>query len=108
MPRPKYRAPVQKEHKEKLESFSFADAWRRKSLQSIYSPMGTRAPSRRASFLSRKSVGGRSTGRKSLGGRSVRGASVTSDDTEKTTPGAKLEGQPEADGDDDVANGISL
>ncbi|KAK1087796.1 hypothetical protein LTR33_000873 [Friedmanniomyces endolithicus] len=46
MPRPKYRKPPTKEHKEKLDSFSFGDAWRRKSFQSNYSPMGTRAPSR--------------------------------------------------------------
>lgn len=62
MPRPKYRQPPKKEHKEHLESFSFADAWRRKSFQSQYSPMGTRAPSRlpsaapsrRSSWYSRK------------------------------------------------------
>lgn len=107
MPRPKYRAPPQKEHKEKLEAFSFADAWRKKSFQSNYSPMGTRAPSRRTSFLStgRKSIGGRSTGRKS---ETPRTGSVTSVDTEKIKPGAMLEGQPEADGDDDVANGMSM
>ena len=40
MPRPKYRAPPKKEHKEKLEAFSFPDAWRKKSFQSQYSPMG--------------------------------------------------------------------
>lgn len=110
MPRPKYRAPPQKEHTEKLEAFSFADAWRKKSFQSNYSPMGTRAPSRRASFLSRKSIGGRSTRsvRKSVSGRSVksaRTASVTSEDTEKTKSANMLEGQPEVEGDDDVANG---
>ncbi|KAK5110473.1 hypothetical protein LTR62_005824 [Meristemomyces frigidus] len=64
MPRPKYRKPPTKEHKETLEAFSFAEAWRRKSFQSVYSPMGTRAPSRknssrgpsrRVSFVSRKS-----------------------------------------------------
>ena len=113
MPRPKYRAPPQKEHKEKLEAFSFADSWRKKSFQSTYSPMGTRAPSRRTSFLSmgrksRKSFSGRSTGGKSESGRT---GSVSSDTTEKSMPrpregmGAKLEGQPEAEGDDDVTNG---
>ncbi|KAI5209070.1 hypothetical protein E4T39_01162 [Aureobasidium subglaciale] len=61
MPRAKYRAPVKKEHKEKLESFSFTSAWRRKSFMSEYSPMGTRMPSRRASLISRKSFGGRSS-----------------------------------------------
>lgn len=111
MPRPKYRAPVQPEHKEKLEAFSFADAWRKKSFQSTYSPMGTRAPSRRASLFSRKSFTGRS--RKSFSGRSTGGrseggrtGSVASETTEKTTPGMKLEDQPEAEGDDDVTNGM--
>jgi len=45
----KYRRPVEKAHREKLESFSFANAWRRKSYQSIYSPMGSRMPSRKNS-----------------------------------------------------------
>lgn len=49
MPQPKYRRPVQKEHKEKLEAFSFAKAWRRKSNASLYSPMGSRMPSRKNS-----------------------------------------------------------
>ncbi|KAF2673464.1 hypothetical protein BT63DRAFT_451514 [Microthyrium microscopicum] len=45
----KYRRPVQPEHKEKLDSFSWATAWRRKSLTSQYSPMGSRMPSRQGS-----------------------------------------------------------
>jgi hypothetical protein len=49
MPPMKYRRPVAPEHKEKLEAFSFARAWRRKSTQSQYSPMGSRMPSRRGS-----------------------------------------------------------
>lgn len=109
MPRPKYRAPPSKEHKEKLEAFSFADAWRKRSFQSTYSPMGTAAPSRRASWISRrsiKSIDARNS-RKSVSGRSEGGRtnSVGSVDTEKTKSGKKLEGQPEAEGDDDVANG---
>jgi hypothetical protein len=61
MPQPKYRRPVAKEHKEKLEAFSFASAWRRKSSQSMYSPMGSRAVSRNASVASAKNAtaGGR-------------------------------------------------
>jgi len=51
MPPMKYRRPVDKAHKEKLESFSFANAWRRKSFQSQYSPMGSRMPSRRNSIV---------------------------------------------------------
>jgi hypothetical protein len=49
MPQSKYRRPVAKEHKEKLEAFSFANAWRRKSNGSTYSPMGSRMPSRKNS-----------------------------------------------------------
>ncbi|KAF2756896.1 hypothetical protein EJ05DRAFT_517258 [Pseudovirgaria hyperparasitica] len=49
MPTPKYRRPVAKEHKERLEAFNFATAWKRKSQTSLYSPMGSRMPSRRNS-----------------------------------------------------------
>lgn len=55
MPRQKYRAPVKKEHKEKLDSFNFGTAWKRRSQQSIYSPMGSRVPSRRGSAATRPS-----------------------------------------------------
>lgn len=122
MPRPKYRAVPKKEHKEKLESFSFAEAWRRKSFQSQYSPMGTRAPSRRNSA---RTPGSRrsswiSLGRKSFSGPSTDGRSnsVTSHDTEKSSvqkrEGAMhmgaaipttLQTEPEAEGDDDIHNG---
>lgn len=96
MPRPKYRAIPKKEHTEKLEAFSFADAWRKKSFQSSYSPHGTRAPSRRNSLFSRKSFSGKSTG-----GRT---ASVISTGTTRSGLN-KMETQPEAEGDDDIANG---
>ena len=67
MPRPKYRAPVQKEHKERLDSFRFGASFRRrKSHQSIYSPMGSRLPSRRGSTMSRPSFQGKE--RKSVSG----------------------------------------
>ncbi|KAF2206515.1 hypothetical protein CERZMDRAFT_89263 [Cercospora zeae-maydis SCOH1-5] len=126
MPRPKYRAPPKKEHKDKLEAFSFAEAWRRKSFQSQYSPMGTRAPSRRNSII--KTPASRrsswiSLGRKSFSGRSTDGArsnSITSGtcDAEKghvrhregatmhmgVAVPTTLKTEPEADGDDDVAN----
>ncbi|KAK8190186.1 uncharacterized protein BKA78DRAFT_353634 [Phyllosticta capitalensis] len=49
LPPLKYRRPVTKEHKELLESFSFAKAWRRRSDMSQYSPMGSRFPSRKNS-----------------------------------------------------------
>ncbi|KAF2160930.1 hypothetical protein M409DRAFT_28536 [Zasmidium cellare ATCC 36951] len=131
MPRPKYRMPPKKEHKEKLEAFSFAEAWRRKSFQSQYSPMGTRAPSRMAS----RRNSWLSMGRKSFSGKSAtdvgrsatdvgRSASVTSGDTEKSSAVHKREHHAlhphhlgaarqtalsggkvaEQEGDDDVAN----
>ena len=56
MPPMKYRRPVQKEHKEKLESFQFSKAWRRRSDMSQYSPMGSRLPSRMNSMKSRQSM----------------------------------------------------
>jgi hypothetical protein len=88
MPRPKYRAPPKKEHKEHLDSFSFGNAWRRKSFQSQYSPMGTRAPSRlpsaapsrRSSWYSRKVS-------MSYG----RSGSVTSVDSQRSTGAVKRE-----------------
>jgi len=46
----KYKRPVDKAHKERLEAFQFADSWRRRSFQSVYSPMGSRMPSRRNSI----------------------------------------------------------
>ncbi|KAH9870146.1 hypothetical protein J1614_007068 [Plenodomus biglobosus] len=55
MPPLKYRRPVDPEHKKRLEAFSFATAWRRHSNASLYSPMGSRIPSRRSSFRSRRS-----------------------------------------------------
>lgn len=57
MPPLKYRRPVDPEHKARLEAFSFQTAWRRRSHASLYSPMGSRLPSRKASFCSRKSCG---------------------------------------------------
>lgn len=114
MPRAKYRAPVKKEHKEKLESFSFASAWRRKSFMSEYSPMGTRMPSRRGSFISRKSFGGRSSLRNSMNmsrRNSVSGG-VKSGRESLEVPRERhaalapaLSTEIEADGDDDVTNG---
>ncbi|MCJ1385366.1 hypothetical protein MMC17_008488 [Xylographa soralifera] len=67
MPKPKYRAPVDPQHKDRLEAFSFGGAWeamRRKSVQSQYSPMGSRMPSRMGSLVSNKV--GRSSRQQSL------------------------------------------
>lgn len=133
MPRPKYRAPAKKEHTEKLESFNFGDAWRRRSFVSEYSPHGSRMPSRRGSLMSRKSFGGRSMrsiGRPSLargdsseGKKSIGGGAVKDEDsrdvesremTENGPPVKKQYGvarptrlsvEVEQEGDDDVANG---
>ncbi|KAG2168777.1 hypothetical protein D6C90_08632 [Aureobasidium pullulans] len=116
MPRAKYRAPVKKEHKEKLESFSFSAAWRRRSFMSEYSPMGTRMPSRRASLISRKSFGGRSSlsrrNSMSMSRRnSVSGAGAKSGRESLEVPRERhaalapaLSTEIEAEGDDDVAN----
>ena len=57
IPPSKYRGPYNKAHQQKLHAFSFTTAFqgRRKSDQSLYSPMGSRMPSRMSSFISRKS-----------------------------------------------------
>jgi hypothetical protein len=47
----KYRRPVEPEHKAKLDGFSWTNAWRRKSHQSQYSPMGSRMPSLQGSAI---------------------------------------------------------
>ncbi|OCK76451.1 hypothetical protein K432DRAFT_306323 [Lepidopterella palustris CBS 459.81] len=90
MPPMKYRRPVAPEHKEKLESFSFAKAWRRKSTQSQYSPMGSRLPSRKNST--------HTVGRKSLQGTRL------SMQAQRAT-GGNVEQVKEGSGDDaDVSN----
>ena len=59
IPPSKYKGPYNQEHQVKLHAFSFKTAFqgRRKSEQSLYSPMGSRLPSRKGSFLSRRSFG---------------------------------------------------
>ncbi|MCJ1397528.1 hypothetical protein MMC11_000722 [Xylographa trunciseda] len=62
MPKLKYRAPVDPQHKDRLEAFSFGSTWeaiRRKSGVSQYSPMGSRMPSRMGSLAS-NTIGGSS------------------------------------------------
>ncbi|KAL8962456.1 MAG: hypothetical protein Q9193_001137 [Seirophora villosa] len=56
IPESKYKGPYNKAHQQKLHAFSFASAFqgRRKSDQSLYSPMGSRMPSRMNSFISRR------------------------------------------------------
>lgn len=56
IPEPKYKGPYNKADQQKLHAFSFAAAFqgRRKSDQSLYSPMGSRIPSRMNSFISRR------------------------------------------------------
>ncbi|KAF2789325.1 hypothetical protein K505DRAFT_216850, partial [Melanomma pulvis-pyrius CBS 109.77] len=97
MPPMKYRRPVAPEHKEKLESFSWAKAWRRKSAQSIYSPMGSRMPSRKSSLttIGRRSIGGRkgsSRGTDGLGVDSGFGGSVDESRPERVREGSDEEG----------------
>ncbi|KAI4207852.1 MAG: hypothetical protein LQ346_000355 [Caloplaca aetnensis] len=57
IPESKYKGPYDKKHQQKLHAFSFAAAFqgRRKSAQSLYSPMGSRLPSRMGSLISRRS-----------------------------------------------------
>ena len=81
---------------------------------SEYSPMGTRMPSRRASLISRKSFGGRSSLRNSMNmsrRNSVSGG-VKSGRESLEVPRERhaalapaLSTEIEADGDDDVTNG---
>jgi len=47
----KYKRPVDPAHQAQLEAFSFATSWRRTSIASQYSPMGSRLPSRQASMV---------------------------------------------------------
>lgn len=61
IPKSKYKGKVDPEHKEKLENYSFSDAFqtvRRKSSQAlsgIMSPGGTKSQSRRPSYMSHMS-----------------------------------------------------
>ncbi|KAF2148451.1 hypothetical protein K461DRAFT_64379 [Myriangium duriaei CBS 260.36] len=115
MPRPKYRAPVKKEHKEKLEAFNFASSWRRRSHVSLYSPMGSRLPSRRGSRANRDSLEAR---RKSIvqqgskTGSTSRSNSIASSydpkprPTQRAAQPTSLQPEPEQYGDDDVGNGM--
>lgn len=71
IPKSKYKGRVDPEHKERLEAYSFADAFatvRRKSSQAlsgIMSPGGTKSQSRRPSYMSHMSKASRD-GRKSV------------------------------------------
>jgi len=71
MPPPKYKRPVAKEHKETLEAFSFGSFGRKKSQQSLYSPMGSRMPSYRNSV---STIGGRKSLQPSRANSAVGGA----------------------------------
>lgn len=90
IPRSKYRGNGDKAHQERLHAFSFADAFksRRHSGTSSYSPTGTKAQSRRASYFSKSSL------KSEVDGTSLRRKS--------TNPGPVRE---DADDDGDVANG---
>jgi hypothetical protein len=107
MPPLKYRRPVAPEHKAHLEAFNWAQAWRRRSDPSVYSPMGSRMPSRRSSF--------QSYGRRSFA-RSRKSFSRNDDDESAVDSGfgASVDGDDRPDqlreGSDeegDVTNGTS-
>ena len=57
VPKSKYRGNGDQAHQDKLNAFSFAEAFkfRRSADYSNYSPTGTRSQSRRASYISRRS-----------------------------------------------------
>lgn len=107
MPPLKYRRPVAPEHKAHLESFDWAKAWRRKSTSSIYSPMGSRMPSRKSSFSSfrtRRSV-------RSAHGRRSQSKPRRADDYRENDSGigASLSGDhqliEDSDDEGDITNG---
>ena len=111
LPPLKYRRPVDPEHKAHLEAFNFSTAWRRHSNASLYSPMGSRLPSRRSSFRSRR---GRSRSRSK---HRSRRSSVSSDyDPEEWVDsgiGASIAGDERpanikeaSDDEGDVLNGV--
>lgn len=75
MPKSKYRQPVDKEHREKLESFSFfGDHMRKRSKDSQYSPMGSRIPSRNPSIVPSRAGSVSAAGGLSMSGTAVGGA----------------------------------
>ncbi|KAL8915174.1 MAG: hypothetical protein Q9171_000293 [Xanthocarpia ochracea] len=58
IPDSKYKGPYNKEHQVKLHAFSFKTAFQgRRRSEHLESPMGSKLPSRRGSFLSRRSLG---------------------------------------------------
>lgn len=60
-PVPKYKEPVDPEHRDRLEAFSFGSQRRRPSSQSQISPRASLAASRKGSMLSILSAGRRAT-----------------------------------------------
>lgn len=85
--KPKYRAPVDPEHKARLESFSFTNSWRRKSAQSDHSPFGSRQPSRNNSLSAdpRKIFGAGGRGKSHVGP-----VMESADDSTNTANGEQL------------------
>ena len=125
-PRPKYRGTVSKEHTEKLQSFSFSDAWKDKesgrkssasSVHGLMSPGGTVAQSRATSFvasLRKKSIAsgsesdtdGRDARRKSVAIQPETGTVKENplDDTNVTNAGGPSRPQTAAGKPPDPAN----
>lgn len=109
IPKSKYRGKVDPEHKETLESYSFADAlasMRRRSSQAlsgIVSPGGTKSQSRRPSYMSRAS----STDVRSnnfAGGENVPSRQNTTTTASHLPPGMALV-RENSDDDTDPVNG---
>jgi hypothetical protein len=108
MPPLKYRRAVDPEHKKKLEAFTFGTAWRRHSNASLYSPMGSRLPSRRNSCRRRS--------RSRSMHRSRRGSTASEYDAEEWVDsgiGASIAGDDRpanireaSDDEGDVLNGV--
>lgn len=92
IPRSKYRGPWNKEHQEKLHSFSFNFGGRKSSVSgnSNWSPSASRAQSRRSSWISAK--------RPSTSGKSRKSV-------EKAKHRLDEQKLDENAGDDDVTNG---
>ena len=107
IPKSKYKGKVDPEHRERLESYSFADAFntvKRKSSQAlsgIMSPGGTKAQSRRPSYVSHVSHMSRRRSIASVAGPHEEGSHQVS--TIPSHPAPLI--RENSDDDTDVVNG---
>ena len=115
MPRPKYRGPWNQAHQDKLSSFSFGDAWKRRKssaetnisapgADSEYSPMGSRLPSRGTSRRNSawSAISGK-VGKRAWGMGSRQGSHSGYDGYVDRNGNGRVEETGEEDGD--IANG---